>query len=500
MKGRTTVGQASGRVSRWILGLGVVAAGGVLQGCTETDAWLWDPSKIGRWERTPTTTPILSRITSIEGPGDEFVQETEPQPEDLIPEVVEYRIAPGDVLNIIVWNLPNEGDSTPYQRLVDSRGVVVLPQLGELQIAGETVEGAKAVIADRMRSRNLVADPVLDLSLQQQRELRFSVVGAVFAPGPYVIPAPDFRLLEALSAAGGASEEVAPSASYAYVIRQIPLEERVSGRVNRGTTPAPAPAPPAGENLVDIINKLAEPPKPEEKPAEPPASPGVVRSQPAGQPPIELPPAQPTETPTPAPSGDAPWVFLNGKWVQATPAAPTGQPSAAPGGPSREQLVTQRVIRIPLDRLLKGDARYNIVVRPGDIIRVPRQSVGVVFVGGEVTRVGTYTLSDRLTLSAAIIAAGGLNSIAIPERVDLTRHVGNDRLATIRLNLRAISERTHPDLYLRPNDQVNVGTSFWATPMAIIRNGFRATYGFGFLLDRNFGADVFGPEPVDRVF
>ena len=37
--------------------------------------------------------------------------------------------------------------------------------------------------------------------------------------------------------------------------------------------------------------------------------------------------------------------------------------------------------------------------------------------------------------------------------------------------------------------------AFWATPLAVIRGGLRATYGFGFLLDRNFGNDVFGAPP-----
>ena len=78
--------------------------------------------------------------------------------------------------------------------------------------------------------------------------------------------------------------------------------------------------------------------------------------------------------------------------------------------------------------------------------------------------------------------------------------MGDDRQATIRLNLRAIMEGTNPDVFLKDQDVVNVGTSFFATPAAIIRNGFRFTYGFGFLLDRNFGNDVFGPPPDDDPF
>ena len=47
------------------------------------------------------------------------------------------------------------------------------------------------------------------------------------------------------------------------------------------------------------------------------------------------------------------------------------------------------------------------------------------------------------------------------------------------------------------DDHIIIGTSWVATPLAIIRNGFRATYGFGFLLDRNFGNDVFGAPPTN---
>lgn len=95
-------------------------------------------------------------------------------------------------------------------------------------------------------------------------------------------------------------------------------------------------------------------------------------------------------------------------------------------------------------------------------------------------------------------AAGGLSVVAIPERVDLIRRIGENREATIRLNLRAIAEGTQPDVFIKPDDQINVGTNFWATPLVVLRQGFRMTYGFGFLVDRNFGNDVFGAPPVNQ--
>jgi polysaccharide export outer membrane protein len=157
------------------------------------------------------------------------------------------------------------------------------------------------------------------------------------------------------------------------------------------------------------------------------------------------------------------------------------------------------VIRVPADALIEGDARYNLVVRPGDVISVPPPETGNVYIGGQVNRPGVYQLPavGRLTLQRAMTAAGGLSGIAIPERVDVTRMVGPDRQATIMLDLRAIAEGTQPDVFLKPDDHINVGTNFWALPLAVVRNGFRASYGFGFLLDRNFGNDLFGAPPVN---
>jgi hypothetical protein len=105
-----------------------------------------------------------------------------------------------------------------------------------------------------------------------------------------------------------------------------------------------------------------------------------------------------------------------------------------------------------------------------------------------------------MTLLRAIDSAGGLSQLAVPERCDLTRMIGLNRQATIRLNLRAIAEQRQPDIFLKPDDIINIGTDFWAFPLAVIRNGFRFSYGFGFLLDRNFGNDVFGPPPRDDTF
>ena len=158
----------------------------------------------------------------------------------------------------------------------------------------------------------------------------------------------------------------------------------------------------------------------------------------------------------------------------------------------------ERIIVIPWDRLSKGDSAYNIVVRPDDRIFVEPPPIGNLYIRGEVARPGVfdYPISkDRITLSQFITAAGDLSPIAVPEKVSITRRLSDNLEATVTLNFAAILQKTEPDIYLKPSDHISVGTSWGATPMAIIRNGFRSTYGFGFLLDRNFGNDVFGAPP-----
>jgi len=155
-----------------------------------------------------------------------------------------------------------------------------------------------------------------------------------------------------------------------------------------------------------------------------------------------------------------------------------------------------RLLEIDYRDLIAGKSILNVIVRPDDFINVVPPPTGVVYIDGEVSRPGPYDLpaTGQLTLSRLVAAAGGLGPLAIPERVDLVRRVG-DREATIRVNLAAIRERAEPDIVLKSDDHVIIGTNFFAQPLAVIRNGFRMTYGFGFLVDRNWGNDIFGVPP-----
>jgi polysaccharide export outer membrane protein len=206
------------------------------------------------------------------------------------------------------------------------------------------------------------------------------------------------------------------------------------------------------------------------------------------------------------PGGQDGWVFRDGKWVRRqqdellvakppTAAAPAGP--AKPGGSEKlptdaewEQAIQTRLIRIPTDKLLAGDPRHNIIIKPGDTIHVPVDIIGEFTIMGNVNRSGYIDMTGRpMTLKMAIAAAGGLGPLASPKNVDVTRRIGTAREEIVTVNLDRIASGEQPDFFIKPNDLINVGTDVTARWRAVLRNAFRATYGFGFVYDRNF-ADV----------
>ena len=487
-----------------------IATSAIVAGC-EVDAWMGDPSVVGRWEHTPTIVPVLERIDIIERDQGEFYNVTQVRPEDLVPEPIEYRLEAGDVLEIEILDYIQRGSPWLYQLQVDQRGFITVPLIEPVFVRGLTAGQAQTALAEAIQAEGILDDPALTIRVPRQGQSTYGVFGLVQNVGRFGIPYPDFRVLDALITAGG----VQPTIPKAYVIRQVSLvDDSATPAPPRNALPNQAPPDepaPSGEELQDLIDDLLDEPSGAafrvERIDDQGVSPAAIgHLQDGDEPVIDLdsdftPAIEEALTPTGEPAGR--WVFLDGRWQRVTTPVTSGlaegaDPLADASG--SVPLMTQRVIEVPIPELLRGDADVNIVVRPGDVINVPPPAFGVVYVGGVgIARPGTYNLSGstKLTIQRAVVAAGGLSAVGIPERVDLTRMIGPNRQATLRLNVRAIFEGTAPDIILKPDDMLNFGTSFWATPLAVLRGGFRTSYGFGFILDRNFGNDVFGAPPTN---
>ena len=164
-------------------------------------------------------------------------------------------------------------------------------------------------------------------------------------------------------------------------------------------------------------------------------------------------------------------------------------------------LTEQRVIKVSASALREGDPRHNIVVRPGDIIRLASGEFGEYYVMGQIIRPGAYSLTGRMiTLKTAIAAAGNLAPLAWPTHCTVYRRLG-DREQMIQVNLDAIFAGREQDFFIKQDDLILVGTHPVAPFLAVLRNAFRVSYGFGFVYDRNFAdIDAYGGKinPANR--
>ena len=482
-----------------------------------------DPSKTGYFEFAPTTIPVLERIDVIEEAELPFAEITQPTAEDLVPQSSAYRLAPSDVVRVEIYELVEANMADVSAPTVDQSGEIRVKTLGNIPAAGLTLEELKQEIVDRLKAT--ITDPLVTVSLEQGRAYEFTIYGAVGGTGMYSISRADFRVMDALALSGG----TIASTMNIYVIRELPLNELVKPEYNRGTNRSPQgssalesrpePSTPRSEsdNTLDIESLIDNLENTSGSSGSGSSAPGMVAQD--GQDLVDLDDVDGASGGSgrsdgtdvkadyrTAPGSDAPrsnggyrfdqeqevWVPVGGGEQMVEMMLPI-----ADDAPKRS--FATRIIQVDYQRLARGDSDLNVVVRPGDRLYVEPPLTGVVYIDGEIGRPGVYQLpvSGKLTLSRLVAAAGGFGPIAIPERVDLTRVIGDGQEATIRVNLSAIRNRTEPDIYMQPDDHVNIGTNFWAQPLAVVRNGFRASYGFGFLLDRNFGNDVFGPPPTN---
>ncbi|MHC4322929.1 MAG: polysaccharide biosynthesis/export family protein [Planctomycetota bacterium] len=218
------------------------------------------------------------------------------------------------------------------------------------------------------------------------------------------------------------------------------------------------------------------------------------------------------------PTGHIEWIFQDGKWVPVqvgTPKPiepvikikpdeklPAPPEKVAPVIGAEQEAAGTRLIRIPADKLLAGDPRYNIIIKPGDSIFVPVDIIGEFCIMGNVNRTGYIPLTGRpMNLKQAIAAAGGLGPLAWPKRCEVVRRIGREKEEIVMVDLDKIASGEQPDFFIKPHDLINVGTHATARWRAILRNAFRATYGFGFVYDRNFADRDFGTSrPIPDWF
>jgi protein involved in polysaccharide export with SLBB domain len=104
---------------------------------------------------------------------------------------------------------------------------------------------------------------------------------------------------------------------------------------------------------------------------------------------------------------------------------------------------------------LAKPSEMNLLVRPRDVITLQANPPQFFYVGGDVKSPGEKSFRRGLTLTQAIIAAGGLSKDS--KDVRLARDNGSGYLVVHRFKLNDINSGKAPDPTIQPGDRITIG-------------------------------------------
>lgn len=105
----------------------------------------------------------------------------------------------GDTVRVTVFQNP---DLTTESR-ISSKGTIVMPLVGEVQLNGLTPTTAGTRISDQLKKGNFIRNPQVSVGVLQVRSRQVSVLGQVVRPGRYVLDDSGLKLTDVIALAGG---------------------------------------------------------------------------------------------------------------------------------------------------------------------------------------------------------------------------------------------------------------------------------------------------------
>lgn len=129
-------------------------------------------------------------------------------PQSTVAAAYQYRVAPFDVLSVIVWDHPEltipAGEFRAAEaagNMVQADGTMFYPHVGVVEVAGKTLPEIRALLTERLRV--YVENPQLDVRVAAFRGKRVQVTGEVVQPGAVPITDVPVRVQDAIGAAKG---------------------------------------------------------------------------------------------------------------------------------------------------------------------------------------------------------------------------------------------------------------------------------------------------------
>ncbi len=123
-----------------------------------------------------------------------------------------YRVGPGDILSVIVFNHPEltlpagsqrSAEESGFQ--VNSDGTITYPYIGSVQAGGRPADQIRADISQRLAT--YIPDPQVEVRIAAYNSQSVVVSGEVNTPNRQALTAVPLSLIEAVNAAGGFTEQ-----------------------------------------------------------------------------------------------------------------------------------------------------------------------------------------------------------------------------------------------------------------------------------------------------
>jgi polysaccharide export outer membrane protein len=373
------------------------------------------------------------------------------------PVQAEYRIQPGDLLDVTVSDLMGENITHSMPVRVQEDGTVLLPLAGTVSIKSLSLPDSERVVFASYTSRGLLRNPQVTVALRDTRKVRINVLGAVNKAGQVDLNGSENDLLSALVAAGGLTADAGTT---------IEIHRRL------GSRGLPSPRRENKQPSIMVNRKEPRSTSPKESSNTSPYAP--------------VPTLLSTQNDPSSEEEEESFASMSGQSSANAPIAETNEENSSlvKSPEAASQAPQPQILR--LDLAQEDDKKtlaQGISLRTGDTIIVEERKTKPIYVVGMVNKPGEFKIApDRsIRVLEAIGLAGGVDRMSLPNKAVIVRQKADESgLVTVRVDINRAKRDITENVRLMPGDTVSVEE----TVLSYLRGLLRGALRFG------VGADI----------